>query len=359
MKKQILLIPGPVTTSLNVKDDMAHDYASREEKMLDVIKQIRNKILLISNLNENEYSTILFQGTGTYSNEAVLGTIPSDGKLVIFSNGVYGERLFTIAQILKIDCDILKIDYKEKITKNIVETYLNKNPQITHVGMVHNETTTGVLNPIEEIGPILKKRNIWFMIDAISSFGGIPIDIKKMDIDYVVGSSNKCLHSFPGISFVIAKKETLLKDKNNCKSLSLNLYKQWLDFDKHGQFRFTPPVQLLVALLTALDELIEYGGINTRHLYYKLLNKLIHKKFKEVGIKSYLSEENQGPIVSTFYFPENKTYEILCSNLAQKNITIYKSSVDYKKVFRIGNIGHITYEEMDDSINIMIKELIH
>ncbi|VVU94602.1 Aminotransferase class-V [seawater metagenome] len=361
MNKHILLIPGPVTTSKRVKEAMIHDYASREKKMLKVIQEIRSKLLKIGNANSNDYTSIIFQGTGTYSNEAVLGTIPDEKekniKLVIFSNGVYGERLYQIGLKLKINVVIVKFSYQKKINKNNIIDYLDKDHDVTHIGMVHNETTTGVLNPIDEIAPIIKAKGIWFMIDAISSFGGIPINMDTLNIDYVVGSSNKCLHSFPGLSFVIAKKKTLIRDNKNSKSLSLNLFDQMLDFENSGQFRYTPPPQLLNALLVAINELIEGGGVINRHNKYKKLNELLHQRFEDEGIISYIGKEDQGPINSTFYFPKNIKYETFCSQLAKKNITIYKSSVNPETVFRIGNIGEISEKEFLLCLDILINEL--
>ncbi len=357
MNKQILLIPGPVTTSDQVKKAMTFDYASREEKMLKVIHEIRDKLLKLGKASIENYSCILFQGTGTYSNEAVIGTISNNAKLLILSNGVYGERLYKISKQLNLNSIIKIFPDDKKISKDQVEKILEENLDITHVAMVHNETTSGVLNPIEKIADVIKKRKLWFMVDAISSFGGIDINIDQLDIDYIVGSSNKCLHSFPGLSFVIAKKSTLLKDKNNSKSLSLNLYDQWKDLESNGQFRFTPPPQLLNALLVAINELIDSGGVLARNKKYIEFNKLLHQKFNKIGIKSYINSDNQGPINSTFYYPKEINYNLLRDYLSSKNIVIYKTSLDNKKFFRIGNIGEISKKEFERCIDIMIDIL--
>ena len=226
--RNILLIPGPVTCSKLVKQAMLSDYSAREPYFIDIIQNTRNKLLKINNLEENKWTSILFQGSGTYVNEAVISSLNKNSKIDIFSNGIYGDRLQHISNIYKNNGKFIKINYDKPITKELVEeTIYNSNS--THIALAHNETTSGILNPIEEIIPIAKKYNKKIILDAISSHGGIPIDIDKLDIDYLIGSSNKCIQGVPGLGYVITKKDILEENKNNGKTLSLDLYSQYFD----------------------------------------------------------------------------------------------------------------------------------
>jgi len=353
MNKKYLLIPGPVTTSDNVKKLVSQDYGSREINTINIIKKIRKQLLSIQNISEDNYSSILFQGTGTYAVEAVLSSLPPESNLLILSNGVYGNRINDIAKIYKINLSFVKINFNRAITLDLVKNSINNN--ITHVAMVHNETTSGVLNPIEDIIPYLKKKNIKVIIDAISSFGGIPINYDKLDIDYLISSSNKCLEAFPGISFVIVKKKLLINDYS--RSYSLSLYQQWLEFENNNQFRFTPPVQIIMSLCESLEELIKEGGITARYKRYKYFNNFLNQEIEKLGIKNYINQNIQGPITSTFYFPKNKNYENLRLALYKKNITIYKSSIINENVFRIGTIGALKLDEFKYCVECLIKEL--
>ena len=357
--RNILLIPGPLTTSTNVKNALSIDYSAREPLFVNTIKSIRDKLLNISELNHNQYTSILVTGSGTYGNESIISSLPKKTKISVFSNGLYGDRLNDICKINNVLKNTIKLEYNKPITPTIIEQNL-KHCNSSHVALVHNETTSGILNPIEDIIPIAKKYNKKVIIDAISSYGGIPIDIKKLDIDYLVGSSNKCLHGHPGLSFVIANKNTLEECKNN-NTLSLNLYDQYKDLEEHNQFRYTPPVQIINSLDAALDELIQIGGINARYEKYLIYNNIINNELIKIGCRPYISREYNGPIVSTFYIPSyitNFDFDIFSHNLRKYNIVVYPSPLNNANLIRIGNIGDITYSELIKTINIICLELI-
>jgi len=357
IKNNILLIPGPITTSKQVQHSMTKDIASRQHKFVDTIASVRKYLLDISNASSKNYSCILFQGSGTYANEAVIGSFPNTSKFLSFSNGIYGQRLFDIADTLNIDSKIINCNPLEKITIKDVQKNLSDE---THVSLVHHETSNGIVNDIEGISKYLKEKNKIVMVDGISSLGGIPINIEELDIDYFVGSSNKCLHAFPGISFIIAKKKTLELSKTR-RSLSLDLYGQYKDFEKNGQFRYTPPPQIVESLNTSIKELIEQGGVPIRYESYLKKNKILREGLENMGLTSYISKENQGPIMVLFRYPwKGFDFYELYLRLLKKNIVIYSAQIMSEEVFRLGNIGEITEEELIycvDCIKFEINEM--
>ena len=354
-KRNILLIPGPVTTSQKVKDSMGIDIASREHKFIDIIKNVQKNILDIAKVSQKNYSCILLQGCGTYANESVIGSLPYDTKLLTLSNGIYGHRIHDIAKTINVNSRLIVCDAKEKITvKNVEKNYLRE----SHISLVHHETSNGIVNNVEEIVEWSKKKNIIVHIDGISGLGGIPIEIENLDIDYYVGSSNKCFNAFPGISFVIAKKKTLELCKDFKRSLSLDLYGQYKEFELTEQFRFTPPPQIVSSLNTSLEELIDEGGVEKRYQDYLIKNKILRSRLEEGGLESYISNEVQGPIMVLFRYPWNGfSFYDLYLRLLEKNIVIYSAQINNEDVFRLGNIGAISIVELNYCIDCILETI--
>ena len=222
------------------------DYSAREDILINKIRNIRSNLLKISNLDRKKWTSVLFQGSGTMANEAVISSLPPKSKIDVFSNGIYGDRLAEISNRYDMLNKFSKIDHRAQLTGDIVERNI-KNSHSTHIAFIHNETTTGILNDLEDICDG-KKYNKKIILDAISSFGGVPINIQKLDIDYLVGSSNKCLHGYPGLGFVIVKRDSLEENKGCGRILTLDLYDQYLDLHQKEQFRYTPPVQVISSL---------------------------------------------------------------------------------------------------------------
>ena len=359
LARSILLIPGPLTTSSKIKKALTFDYSAREPHFITIIKSVREKILKVSHTNPNTFTTILLQGSGTYGNESILSSLPDTSKVSVFSNGLYGDRLRDICIRHNNLTKFNKLGYEDQITPSYIEESI-KNCDSTHVALVHNETTSGILNPIDEIVPIIKKYKKKVIIDAISSYGGVPIDINNLNIDYLTGSSNKCLHGHPGLSFVIANKETLEECNDQSNTLSLDLYSQYKDFNKKEQFRFTPPVQIVHSLHEALDELLE-SSIDGRYAHYYKLNQIIYNELTEFGFTPYLDRKINSPIVSTYYIPEyikNFDFEILSQNLKKNNIVLYPSPIDNPRLIRIGNIGDITVDDLYKCLNKIKLEML-
>lgn len=229
MRNYLLLTPGPLSTSESVRNAMLQDWCTWDKDYNEgIVTPIRKGLLDIAGLDEENYTTVLLQGSGTYCVEATIGAAvkPSD-KLLILANGAYGKRMAEIATYYHINYELVSLHETELITGEVAHKALEKYPDITHLSMVHSETTTGLLNPIEEVAEVIKGKNITFIVDAMSSFGGVPIDIRKLDIDFLISSANKCIQGVPGFGFIIAKKEKLMATKGNARSLSLDIYAQW------------------------------------------------------------------------------------------------------------------------------------
>ncbi len=304
MKNYKLLTPGPLTTTEAVKKEMLFDRCTWDDEYKSITQKIRKELLDIGNVNEEDYTAVLMQGSGTFAVESVItSTVGEKDKLLIIANGAYGERIGQIAEHISLNHVIYNNEYDEHPDMDKVKEILDKDTEITHIAMVHCETTTGILNPIEDLSVIAKEYNKTLIIDAMSSFGGIPIDIKALGIDYLISSANKCIQGVPGFGFVIAKKEKLEKCKGISRSLSLDLYDQYKGMDKDGKWRFTSPTHVVAAFSKALDELKEEGGVEGRYNRYKNNNLVLRKKLKEIGIESYIEEEKQSPIITTFAFP--------------------------------------------------------
>src|SRR5579872_285159 len=286
---KLLFTPGPLTTSLSVKQAMLHDAGSWHFEFNAIVQQAREEILALAGLSrEQGYEAILMQGSGTFGVEAVLASaMPPAGKLLILANGAYGERMAQMAVHMKLSHFVLRCAEDSTPDLEALERTLREDRAITHVGVIHCETTTGILNPIDEIGRIVKAAGRLYIVDAMSSFGALPIDF-GVGIDYLISSANKCLEGVPGFSFVIARRAALLATEGWARSLSLDLLGQLRGFEKNGQFRYTPPTHSILAFVQALKELDEEGGIVARGARYKRNHEVLVKGMEQLGFRVYL-----------------------------------------------------------------------
>ncbi|MCC8173461.1 MAG: 2-aminoethylphosphonate--pyruvate transaminase [Odoribacter sp.] len=344
MRNYLLLTPGPLSTSQKVREAMLQDWCTWDKDYNEgVVMKIRNELLEIAGLKD-DYTTVLLQGSGTYGVEATLGSAIKDTyKLLIISNGAYGNRMGEMARYLKLDYVLVNLHETQQVTKEIVEEALTNNPGITHLAVVHCETTTGIINPIEEISEVVKKHNLVWILDAMSSFGGIPIDMEKLGIDFLISSANKCIQGVPGFSFVICKKEQLEKCKGISRSLSLDLYAQWEEMEKgKGKWRFTSPTHVVRAFEQALNELEEEGGISKRYERYKENHDVLVKGMREAGFKTLLEDELQSPIITSFLYPNDSfSFQDFYNKLKERGFVIYPGKISDADTFRIGNIGDV------------------
>ncbi len=348
-KDKILFTPGPLSTSRTVKQAMLCDLGSRDFKFIDLVKDIRNRLLQIGQVCKGDYESIIMQGSGTFGLEAVVSsTVPPDGKLLVIINGAYGRRIALIAEILNID--VATLVFPENSTPDVgqIESTLATDDAITHVAVVHCETTTGIINPIKEIGAIVKQYRKIYFVDAMSSFGAIPFSLAECEIDYMVSSANKCIEGVPGFSIILAKREILLATEGYARSLSLNLLAQWKGLDANGQFRFTPPTHALLAFHKALLELWDEGGVEGRAARYRENHKTLLAGMRAMGFEEYISPEDQGHIITSFPYPNhpNFNFEDFYRELNERDYVIYPGKVSEADCFRIGSIGRMFPADM-------------
>jgi 2-aminoethylphosphonate-pyruvate transaminase len=339
-----LLTPGPLTTSRTVKLAMLADWGSRDVEFRKIVGDIRKRILQLANC-DGRYECVIMQGSGTFAIEAALGSLCPDKrrKTLVVANGAYGDRA---AQILeRIGRPYLKIDKGDSTVPTVEEvvTMLDADKSISHVWMIHCETTSGIVNPIEEIGQAVKLHDKVFMVDAMSSFGALPLHMVGQNIDVMVSSSNKCLEGVPGFSYVVVKRDLLEASAGACHSVVLDLFDQWRGLETNGQFRFTPPTHALVAFDQALKEHEQQGGVEGRGARYARNAKALVAGMTEMGFSTLLQEGLAGPIIQTFLTPRdpNFHFEQFYEALRVRGFTIYPGKLTKRPSFRIGTIGQI------------------
>lgn len=350
-----LLTPGPLTTTDTIKREMMTDHCTWDNEYKEITQKIRKTLLELAHVSEEQYTAVLMQGSGTFGVESVLtSAVGKKGKLLIAANGAYGERMEDIAKHAGLSYKILNFHYNETPNAEVIAKELAQDPAITHVSMVHCETTSGILNDIEAVAKKVKEAGRVFIVDAMSSFGGVDIQVEKLGIDFMISSANKCIQGVPGFSFIICKREELAKCEGQAVSLSLDLYDQWKGMEKDGKWRFTSPTHVVLAFAKALEELKEEGGIGARNRRYSDNNKLLIQKMKELGFRSYIDAEHQSPIITTFFYPEtaNFSFEEMYSYIKEHGYAIYPGKLTDANVFRIGNIGEIYKEDIEKLCSI-------
>ncbi len=345
-----LLTPGPLSTTKSVKAVMLRDWCTWDDDYKSIVQEVRSGLVKLAVTDTENYTAVLMQGSGTFSVESVVGTMmPENGRLLVLANGVYGSRIGQIAEALNIDTVIQDSGEIYPVDIERLDDTLAQDKAITHVAVVHCETTTGRLNPIEKIAPVVKKYGKTFFVDAMSSFGGITVDMEKMDIDFLVSSANKCIQGVPGFGFILAKKAAIQVIKGQARSLSLDLYGQWktMDADK-GKWRFTSPTHVTRAFHQAMKELEAEGGIEKRAARYRENHRVLVHGMRKLDFETLLPDEDQSPIITSFYSPKAQKYNFkeFYDKLKSKGFVIYPGKVTNVDSFRIGNIGHVFPEDM-------------
>ncbi len=343
-KDKILFTPGPLTTSRTVKQAMLQDLGSRDFEFIEAIAQIRRDLLTLGEVADAGYEAILMQGSGTFGIEAVFSTVtPPDGKWLCIINGAYGRRMNYIAGVLGIETTVLTYPENHKPNLQEINDTLAQDPAITHVAVVHCETTTGIINQVEEIGEIVRRNGRVYFVDAMSSFGAIPLNLAEAKIDFLVSSANKCIEGVPGFSFALARRDALLAADGYARSVSLDLLAQWRGLEANGQFRFTPPTHALLAFAQALNELMMEGGVKSRNGRYRQNYQTLVAGMRKMGFVEYLNPEDQGPIITSFRYLDhpNFTFQRFYEALNKHDFVIYPGKVSNADCFRIGHIGRI------------------
>jgi 2-aminoethylphosphonate-pyruvate transaminase len=349
----LLLTPGPLSTSPTVRAAMLRDWCTWDDDYnLGVVTPIREGLVQLASATKPEdYTAVLMQGSGTFSVEAMIGsTVPHDGKLLVLANGEYGNRLGRIAQTLKINTVIHDSGELAPPDLGKLEATLAGDSALTHVVCVHSETTTGMLNPLAEIARLAKRHGKVFLVDSMSAFGGVPLDLAELGIDFLVSSANKCIQGVPGFGFVIARRAELEKCKGRARSLSLDLYDQWQGMEKgHGKWRFTSPTHVVRAFAQAMKELGEEGGVAARHARYCENQRRLVKGMERLGFRCVLPHELHSPIITGFHSPDHPEYSFrkFYDHLKAHGFVIYPGKVTNIDSFRIGTIGHVFPEDID------------
>jgi len=347
----LLLTPGPLSTSKTVKETMLRDWCTWDDDYnLNIVQEIRQRLVNLATCKLQNYTSVLMQGSGTFSVESVIGSvIPENGKLLIISNGAYGDRIIRISQMLRIDYKVYKMPETQMPDLSQIEKLLADNTDITHLAVVHCETTTGILNPVKEITHLAKKYNKKTIVDAMSSFGGIEMDVDDWKIDFLISSANKCIQGVPGFGFVIARTSELEQCSDYARSHSLDLFDQWATMENgKGKWRFTSPTHVVRAFMQAMLELEKEGGVAAREQRYTENQQTLVAGMRKLGFETLLPDAFHSPIITSFISPAEKEYDfnLFYSLLKSKGFIIYPGKVAQSDTFRIGNIGEIFPEDI-------------
>ena len=357
-----LLTPGPLTTSRGVKMALLADWGSRDIEFRKLVKEIRQELLRIAGCDDT-YECVIMQGSGTFAIEAALGALTpnksSRRKTLVVANGAYGERAVKILNHIERPNErISKTDVTQLVPEHFT-AQLDEDKAISHVWLIHCETTSGIVNPLSELAQAVKSRGLVFMVDAMSSFGALEVNMARDGIDVLVSSSNKCVEGIPGFSYVLVKRELLEASQGQSHSVVLDLYEQWKGLEANGQFRFTPPTHALVAFRQALRELDEEGGTPARLKRYQRNAEVLLQGMDAIGIKPLLSANESGPIIQTFLTPRdlNFKFEDFYEMLRVRGFAIYPGKLTQRDSFRVGTIGHLDEKVMARAVQA-IKDVL-
>lgn len=364
VRDKLLFTPGPLTTSAIVKRAMLRDLGSRDAEFIERVASIRERLLKVAGVSRDAgYEAILMQGSGTFSVEAVLTcAVPHDGKWLVVVNGAYGERMVKILQVHGVAHTVLRSPEDCTPSPAEVDNILASDSAITAVAIVHCETTTGIMNPIAEVGEAVRRHRCVYFVDSMSAFGGVELDLAGCGADYLVSSSNKCIEGVPGFSFCVARRAALAETRGWSRTLSLDLYEQWRGLESNGQFRFTPPTHALLAFDQALAELEREGGVAGRSARYRENHQTLVRKMRSLGFRGYLRPEDQGHIITSFRYPAdpNFRFDEFYRRLSTLGFVIYPGKVSNADCFRIGNIGRIfaaDIERLTSAVRRVLDEM--
>lgn len=349
----ILLTPGPLTTADETKMVMLRDWGSRDDTFVAMTRRLRSELLALVGDRNGEFDCVPMQGSGTFSVEAMLGSlIPVEGRALVLANGAYGRRIASILSRIGRSCKLVEKGDLVPVRGSDVAMLLGDDGSITHVVCVHCETSTGMLNPIDEIAREVKAAGKILLIDAMSSFGAIPLDVSQIQYDALAASSNKCLEGVPGVGFVIARTELLDQAEGNCHSLSLDLHAQRLGLNRNGQWRFTPPTHVVSAFLEALNIHREEGGTDGRGMRYRRNRDILVDGMRSIGLNTLLDDEWLSPIIVSFHYPSHPNFEFrqFYELLRVAGFVIYPGKLSTIDCFRIGCIGRLDETVMQDVI---------
>ncbi|HUR87934.1 MAG TPA: 2-aminoethylphosphonate--pyruvate transaminase [Ramlibacter sp.] len=358
-RDKILLTPGPLTTTLRTKLAMLRDWGSWDADFIAITAQVRTSLLKIVH-GEGTHVVVPLQGSGTFSVEAAVATlVPRDGHVLVLDNGAYCKRAARLTTLMGRKSTVLPFDEAEPVSVPAVEAKLNEDKSITHVVMIHCETGAGVWNPLQQVADVCAKHGKGLIVDAMSSFGALPIDARETKFDALVAASGKCLEGVPGMGFVFIRKAVLDRCAGNSQSLAMDLHDQHVYMEKTGQWRFTPPTHVVVALAEAIAQFEEQGGQAARLARYTANYRALIDGMSRLGFLPFLDPQVQAPIIVTFHAPGDARYDFKTFYAAAKRrgFLLYPGKLTQVETFRVGCIGAIGTTEMEQAVEAVAYAL--
>lgn len=358
VQRKILLNPGPATTSSTVKQALVvPDICPREQEFGDIMRAVCRGLVDVVH-GEDQYAAVLFGGSGTAVMDAAVNSVVAPGKkLAVINNGAYGERLVNIARAYQIPCVNLQYPNNKPLDTGEIDARLAEIDGLGALAMVHHETTTGLLNQLEPVGGLAKKYHCVYIVDAISSYGGLPIDIAESNIDFLLGTSNKCIQGMAGIGFIICRKSELEKLASYPpRSFYLNLWQQYAGFSRTGEMPFTPPVQIIYALRQAISEYFDEGE-QRRYQRYTESWRTLRQGLADMGFSFLLAPEHESHILTTVIEPRHPNYDfkIMHDRLFEQGYTIYPGKIQQQNTFRLSVLGDIDKDDIFGFLAVLKK----
>ncbi len=359
MTDPILLTPGPLTTSAKTKAAMLLDWGSWDGAFNALTASVCSDLVAIVE-GQQDHVCVPLQGSGTFAVEAALGTlVPKDGKVLVPDNGSYCKRIVRILGYLGREAVVLPHGEQEPADPARIDAALTADPSITHVAQVHCETGTGILNPLPEIASVVANHGRGLIVDAMSSYGAIPIDARAIRFDALVAASGKCLEGVPGMGFIIARRTALERAGGNSRSLAMDLVDQWQYMQKTGQWRFTPPTHVVAALRAAVDQYQAEGGLRARLARYTDNCAALVSGMRALGLKTFLPDALQAPIIVTFHSPRDKAYDFaeFYRRVRERGFILYPGKLTAVDTFRVGCIGAINADALRKAVAAVAEVL--
>lgn len=356
MKEPILLTPGPLTTSSATKRAMARDWGSRDSDFIELNRRVREMLLEVID-GRNTHVCVPLQGSGTFVVEAMLGTlVPRDGHVLVPLNGAYCKRIARICAILGRRTTTLDYEEREPVKAADIASALERDRSITHVALVHCETSTGMLNPLAEIAALVASHGRGLLVDAMSSFAALDI---RVPFDALVAASGKCLEGPPGMGFALVRRTVLEKCAGNSPSLVLDLHDQWVNMEKTAQWRFTPPTVVVAALHAALEQFVAEGGQPARGARYRRNCEVLIEGMTRLGFKLFLEPRHQAPVIVTFHAPGDPNYKFqqFYDRVREKGFVLYPGKLTQVDTLRVGCIGAIDEHVMRAAVQAIADTL--
>jgi 2-aminoethylphosphonate-pyruvate transaminase len=359
----ILLTPGPLTTTLRTKLAMLRDWGSWDADFIALTAELRRRLLAIVHADADgngAYAVVPLQGSGTFAVEAAVATVvPRDGHVLVLDNGAYCKRLGRLATLMGRRTTILVRAEDEPVSADELDAALRADPSITHVGFIHCETGTGVLNPLKAVSDVCLRHGKGLIVDAMSSFAALPIDTREVTFDALVAASGKCLEGVPGMGFVFIRNAVLAGCEGHSHSLAMDLFDQHAYMEKTGQWRFTPPTHVMAALVEALRQFDEEGGQTARLARYADNCRTLIDGLGALGLKPFLRAELQAPIIVTWHAPSHANYEFkrFYEAAKRRGFLLYPGKLTQLETFRVGCIGAIGRVELQQAVNAVGEAL--